>query len=97
LSIFNRDKGLQNSVRRLGPNINYAYYMWHLRKNIQENYSNNAKKLFLKLIYASNYKKFKAILAKLQAKCKDVSNITIILKVTLANNILNSLQICPCN
>jgi len=24
-SIFNRDKGLQNGVRRLGLNVNYAY------------------------------------------------------------------------
>ena len=44
-------------------------------KNIQENYSSNAKKLFLKLIYALNCKRFDAILAKLQAKCGDVSNI----------------------
>jgi hypothetical protein len=65
LSISNQDKGLQNSVRGLGPNMNLAHYIWHLRKNIQENYSNNAKKLFLKLIYALNYEKFNAILAKL--------------------------------
>jgi hypothetical protein len=33
-SIFNRDKGLQNSVKGLSPNVNYAYYVWHLGKNI---------------------------------------------------------------
>jgi len=55
------------------------------------------KSFFLKLVYAPNYKKFDIILAKLQAKCRDVSNITIILKVILANNILGSLQICLYN
>jgi hypothetical protein len=69
---------LQNSVRGLGPNVNYAHYMWHLGKNIQENYSNNAKKLFLKLIYAPNHEKFDTILAKLQAKCKDISNVILL-------------------
>jgi hypothetical protein len=83
-------------VRGLSPNMNYMHYIWHLGKNIQENYSNNAKKLFLKLVYAPNHEKFNAILAKLQAKYKDISNI-IILKVIFANNILSSLQICPCN
>ena len=48
-------------------------------------------------MYAPNHEKFNAILAKLQAKCEDVSNITIILKVILANNILGSLQICLYN
>ena len=48
-------------------------------------------------MYAPNHEKFNAILAKLQAKYKDVSNIFIILKVIFANNILGSLQIYPCN
>jgi hypothetical protein len=96
-SISNRDKGLQNGVRGLGPNVNHAHCVWHLGKNVQENHGNNAKKLFLKLVYAPNHEKFDAILAELQAKCGDVSNITIILKVMLANNILGSSQICPCN
>ena len=48
-------------------------------------------------MYAPNHEKFNAILAKLQAKYKDISNIIIILRVIFANNILSSLQICPCN
>jgi len=33
-SISDRDKGLQNGVRGLGPNVNHAYYIWHLGKNV---------------------------------------------------------------
>ena len=76
-SIFNRDKGLQNGVRRLGLNVNYAYCVQHLGKNVQENYSNNAKGLFLKLVYTPNQERFNALLAELQAKCGEVSNNTI--------------------
>ena len=74
-SISNRDKGLQNGVRGLSPDVNHTYCVQHLGKNVQENHSSNAKKLFLKLVYALNRERFDAILAKLQAKCGDVSNI----------------------